>query len=120
MKITMCFPVRLGLLIPLIGLLVACQPAIPLAESTAPGISVGITDDICPNVTVELGQQLTWTNQDKSEHIVRHKPADGVSLFSSGTLQPGDSFAFTFVEAGSFPYDCSEDGNFSGTVTVEP
>ncbi len=84
-----------------------------------PGISVGITNGLCPVVIVEVGQQVTWTNQDSREHIVRHKPAQGDSQFSSGTLQPGDSFAFVFLERGSYVYECSPDGETTGTVTVQ-
>jgi hypothetical protein len=37
------------------GLLASCQPTTSLATSTAPGISVGIADDLCPSVTVQVG-----------------------------------------------------------------
>jgi plastocyanin len=80
---------------------------------------VAITGDICPGVEVQVGQQVTWTNQDSREHIIRHKPAQGQGQFDSGTLQPGDSFSFTFVQPGSYPYECSPDGAMMGTVTVQ-
>jgi hypothetical protein len=97
--------------------LVACQP-VPIATQTSPGISVGISGDICPAIEVQVGQQVTWTNQDNREHIVRHKPAEGQSQFDSGTLQTGDSFSFTFVQAGDYPYVCSADEVYTGLVTV--
>jgi hypothetical protein len=60
------------------GLLVTCQAnATPtLAEFSGPGIGVGISDDTCPLVTVQVGQQISWTNQDKQEHIVRAKSVE--------------------------------------------
>jgi len=114
--------VFIGLIIILSGILAACQSSSTptLAAPFAPGISLGITDDTCPGVGAQVGQQVTWTNQDDREHIVRHKPAQGTSLFDSGTLQPGDSFAFTFLQPGVYMYLCSEDGDTLGTVTVQP
>jgi len=108
-----------GLLILLIALTVSCQSTPPLAEPSMPGISVCISDDLCPDVTVDAGQQVVWTNQGSREHIVRHKPVQGDSQFSSGTLQPGDSFSFIFLEPGIFVYECSPDDSMAGTVTVQ-
>lgn len=112
--------VLVGLALMLAGYLAACQPTPPLATSTAPGISVGITADICPNVVVSADQQVTWTNQDTREHVVRHEPAEGNAQFDSGTLQPGDTFSFTFPQPGTYTYDCSMDGAMTGTITVQP
>src|SRR5574338_525120 len=92
------------------SLLAACQP-VELATSTSPGMSVGIKRDLCPNIVIQPGFQVTWTNQDTREHIVRDRPGEGSGLFDSGTLQPGDSFAFTFMQRGVFNYECSADGS---------
>ena len=101
------------------SLLSACRSATPLATPSGPGISVGITGDTCPNVVVQAGQQVTWTNQDSNEHVVRHNPAEGDVLFDSGTLQPGDVFAFTFSQPGIYTYECSADDVMTGMITVE-
>jgi plastocyanin len=100
--------------------LAACQSQPPLATPSAPGISVGITGETCPSVVLQVGQQVTWTNQDSREHMVRDKPAEGNSRFDSGTLQPGDNFAFTFPQPGSYIYQCSRDGTVTGTISVQP
>ena len=112
--------ILIGLAIAFTGFLAACQSVPPLATPSGPGISVGITDDVCPNVVVQVGQQVTWTNQDSREHVVRHKPAEGNVEFDSGTLQPEDSFAFTFPQPGTYFYECSVDATVSGTVIVQP
>ena len=112
--------VLIGLVMRLGGFLSACQSTPSLATSSAPGINVGITSDTCPTVVVLVGQQVTWTNQDSREHVVRHKPAEENGQFDSGTSQPGDSFAFTFPQPGSYIYECSVDGAMTGTVTVQP
>jgi hypothetical protein len=104
----------------LLGFLSACQPAPTLAPMTSPGIGVGITRNSCPNLEVQVGQQVTWTNQDSREHIVRDEPAQGTGQFDSGILQPGDTFAFTFMQAGVYTYVCSENGAMNGTITVQP
>ena len=114
--------INLYLLLPALllgGLLSACQP-VELATPSAPGMSVGITGDLCPNMELQPGQQVTWTNQDTREHIVRDRPAEGAGLFDSGVLQTGDSFAFTFLEAGSYTYECTQDGSMTGMITVGP
>jgi plastocyanin len=107
----------------IIGFLAACQSTASQVAPSAPGISAGIgveiTDDTCPNIVLNVGQQISWTNQDDHEHIVHHKPNQGSSQFDSGTLQPSDTFVFTFLQSGSYIYECSEDGSMLGTITVE-
>lgn len=100
-------------------LLAACQPAAPTIAPEVPGIAVSILPESCPNVVVESGQSVTWTNEDNAEHIVRSTPAGQSGSFDSGLLTPGDSFTFTFLSAGQFNYVCSDDGAMTGTVTVQ-
>jgi hypothetical protein len=104
----------------ILGFTSACQSAPTLAPSSSPGIGVGITRDTCPNVEVQVGQQVTWTNQDSREHIVRDKPAEGNGQFDSGVLQPGDTFAITFMQPGDYIYVCTENGSSIGTINVQP
>lgn len=103
----------------LMGLLASCQSVPTLASPSAPGISVGITSDGCPLVEVQVGQQVTWTNQDSRDHIVRHTPDEGNSQFDSGILGTGDSFAFTFTQPGEYAYACSLNGGAVGVITVQ-
>lgn len=111
-----------GLALFTLGVLVSCQSiATPtLATLSEPGIGVGISDDLCPSVIVNVGQQISWTNQGRHEHIVRSKSVEGQILFDSGTLQPGDSFAITGLQPQIYQYECSADGSLTGTITVEP
>ncbi len=98
------------------GFLVSCQSTPTLATPSGPGIVVGITDDNCPSVTAQVGQQVLWTNQGNQDHIIRAKSIEDESQFSSGSLKPGDSFGFTFSQPMSYTYDCSEDGSMTGTI----
>ena len=111
-----------GLSLLAVGVLVSCQftTTPTLAPLSQPGTDVGISDDLCPNVMVKVGQQINWTNQGRHEHIVRDKSVEGQSRFDSGTLQPGDSFAITLVQPQIYQYECSADGSLTGTITVEP
>ena len=102
------------------SILTSCQTKPTLATSSAPGISVGITDNLCPNIIAQVGQQVPWTNQGKNDHMVREITTDGMSQFDSGILKPGDSFAFTISKVGSYTYECSADGDVSGMITIEP
>jgi plastocyanin len=108
------------LVISLSGLFAACQSTPTLVSPSAPGISVGILGDECPSVEVKAGEQVTWTNQDVSTHVVRHIPDDGNSQFDSGILNMGDSFSFTFVQPGVYTYQCLIEYEATGTVTVKP
>ncbi|GAB4578382.1 MAG: hypothetical protein Fur0022_11170 [Anaerolineales bacterium] len=82
-------------------------------------IMVGINDEQCPAITVKVGEPVTWRNESTTEHQVSSQLADGTILFDSGPLARGETFAFTFSEAGTFNYTCSADGTLAGTITVE-
>lgn len=68
------------------------------------------------DVTVAAGTTVTWTNDDAG---LPHTTTAGDATWNSGTLQPGDTFAFTFDTAGTFEYMCTIHPSMSGTVTVE-
>ena len=111
-----------GLALLTVGVVVSCQStATPtLAISSQLGISVGISDDSCPNVIVEVGQQISWTNQGQQDHIVRAKSIEGERPFDSGTLKPGESFAVSLTQPDVYEYECSADGSLTGIITLEP
>ena len=67
-------------------------------------------------VDVEAGTTVTWTNDGESPHTVT--ASDG--SFESGNLNPGQSFSYTFDQAGDFSYVCDyhESAGMVGSVTV--
>lgn len=67
------------------------------------------------NITVPAGTTVTWINRDTVPHTVTR---DGVEGPLSGTLQPGQTFSFTYNRAGTFTYHCLIHPNMQGTVTV--
>ena len=63
-------------------------------------------------IEVQAGTTVTWTNDDAVPHTVTSTKSDDVDsatsdLFDSGTLQTGESFSYTFTEAGDYPYECT-------------
>ena len=68
------------------------------------------------DLTVKVGTTVTWTNEDGAPHIV----ATDDGSFKSETLNKGDTFSFTFSQAGTFPYHCGIHASMKGTVTVTP
>ena len=55
-----------------------------------------------------------WVNRGNTPHTVTSD--DG--LFDSEALNPGESFMFTFPEAGTFSYHCEIHPFMTGSVTV--
>lgn len=65
-------------------------------------------------ITVAAGTEVTITNQDGATHTWTSD--DG--LWDSGNLGGGDSFSFTFAEAGTFTFHCNIHGSMTGSITV--
>jgi plastocyanin len=70
------------------------------AFSGADSVNVGDTVEVTNNDSVGH----TWTAVDEAFH--------------SGTLASGDTFEFTFDEAGEFDYFCQIHPQMTGTITV--
>jgi plastocyanin len=67
-----------------------------------------------PNATVAPGTTVTWVNDDQAPHTATAN--DGA--FDSGTLQPGQSYSFTFDKPGTYAYHCNIHPDMTGTITV--
>ena len=67
------------------------------------------------SLTVPAGTIVRWTNRDRAPH----QPASVDQVFSSDTLNEGDSFEFAFEEAGTYDYICAIHPEMTGTVIVE-
>lgn len=105
-----------------LGIVVACQSTATPTPAANPqaGIAVNISDNACPTLGIQVGQQIRLINQGKAEHMVRAKLVNGKGSFSSGALKSGDSFAVTLAQPGVYAYDCSDNGSLTGKITVEP
>jgi plastocyanin len=78
-----------------------------------------------PNpLQVSVGTTVTWTNNDSQPHTVTSgsngQPDNKFNSSPNFTplLNPGQTFSFTFTEAGEYPYYCMLHPNMVGTVSV--
>lgn len=69
-----------------------------------------------PAQTISEGDTVTWTNQDAAPHTVT---SDDGGPLDSPTLQQGDSWSFTFTEAGTYSFYCVIHPDMVGEITVE-
>ena len=67
-----------------------------------------------PTITVTVGSEVTWVNNDVVMHTVT---ADDFS-FGSGALRPQATFSHTFEEVGVFDYRCTIHSSMRGQVVV--
>lgn len=65
------------------------------------------------DMKIKKGTTVTWKNEDSAIHDVKS------DSFESKDLATGDTFQFTFDNAGTFSYICSIHPSMTGTVTVE-
>ena len=66
-------------------------------------------------VTIQVGNVVTWTNQDSVPHTAT--ASDG--SFDTGQLANGAFETVTFDTAGTFAYVCSIHAQMTGSVIVE-
>jgi plastocyanin len=65
-------------------------------------------------VTVKIGDTVTWTNHDDIPHTVV-----SAGKYRSKTLDTDASFSFTFASSGDYKYFCSLHPHMTGLVKVE-
>lgn len=67
-----------------------------------------------PNsITIKSGTTVVWTNKDSTAHTVTG------DSFSSGQIQPGESFQFAFSTPGTYNYHCSIHPSMTGKIIVQ-
>ena len=67
-------------------------------------------------LTIPVGTTVVWTNEDSAPHTVT---SDG-GAFDSGNMNQGETFSFSFTEAGTFDYTCIYHPAMLGQVIVTP
>jgi plastocyanin len=67
-------------------------------------------------VTVKVGQKITWTNDDSTDHNVT---ADSGADFKSDNIGKGATFEFTPDKAGTIKYECTIHPGMTATITVQ-
>jgi plastocyanin len=66
------------------------------------------------SVSVQVGDTVTWTNQDSEEHTATAKNGS----FDTGSLKTGQSATEKLTKAGTIDYICTFHSNMHGTVVV--
>ena len=67
-----------------------------------------------PELTMDKGTTVTWTNHDS----VTHDITINNGLFDHD-LNPGESFSFMFNESGAYDYHCDIHTSMKGTIIVK-
>ena len=90
------------------------------STSTSPTSSVGANTINIQNfafspatLTVKKGTTVTWTNNDSAQHQIKS------TTFNSSQLSKGQTFSFTFNDAGTFDYSCAIHPSMLGKIIVE-
>jgi plastocyanin len=68
------------------------------------------------DVTVKVGQKVTWTNDDSVDHNVT---AQSGADFKSKDFGKAGTFSFTPDKAGTIQYVCTLHPGMSATLTVQ-
>jgi len=99
---------------------------VPVTETTVAIPPVAITIQnyaFSPaSVTIPVGTTVTWTNQDRVSHTIVNEGTSKFVIgqkFKSNSLGNGETYSFTFDEAGTYPYYCSLHPSMRGTITVK-
>jgi plastocyanin len=70
-------------------------------------------------VEISVGATVTWSNRDGTRHTVTHGiPDEAGTVFDSEFFTQGESFSFTFLEPGDYPYFCLRHNHMQGVIRV--
>ena len=90
--------------------------------SAVPGCEETNECYIPADVSIDIGGEVTWTNDDTAAHTVTSGSPEGGpdGLFDSSLFMAGSTFSVKFdgFEAGDYPYFCMVHPWMVGTVTV--
>ena len=72
-------------------------------------------------LTVKVGTNVTWTNQDDILHTATSGATPGTAdgKFDGPMDGRGTSFSHVFDQPGRYPYFCNRHNSMTGTVVVE-
>lgn len=114
--------ITIGVLVLVVGgLITACsgsgtETTSPPSDDGGANAEITIADfAFSGGDSVSVGDTVEVTNNDSVAHTWTAVDEE----FDSGNLATGDSFEFTFEEAGEFDYVCQIHPQMTGTITVE-
>lgn len=91
------------------------------AGSSSPGCEKTNECFVPYTVTIDVGGEITWTNDDSAAHTVTSGDIEGGpdGKFNSDLFLAGKKFSHKFDEAGEFPYFCQVHPWMKGMVVVQ-
>lgn len=90
--------------------------ASPQAQSETVTVEAADGNVFVPaEITISVGDTVTWENTDD----VSHTSTSDDGVWQSGNIAPGESYSYTFDEAGTFGYFCEYHQGMVGAVVVE-
>lgn len=97
----------------------ATPPASPTAEEATDEVAVSIYDFGFdpPQLEIEAGTTVTWTNDGAVEHTTVHFN-EGKKTWDSDIMEPGDTYSYTFDDAGTFDYLCGLHPDMMAEIVV--
>ncbi|POM24799.1 Amicyanin precursor [Actinomadura rubteroloni] len=105
-----------------LALFLCAPPALlvdaPAASAAALHVRMKGTAYQSANLTVRVGDTVTWTNLDPVPHDV--VTTSGPQALRSPLLQRGRSWSYTFRVPGTYFYYCSVHPDMRARVTVQP
>lgn len=98
------------------GIFVVATALLPVGAAHAEDVAVHIDNFVFEpaQLTVKVGQTVTWTNRDDIPHTVVC-----AGKFRSKTMDTDGTFSFTFTAPGEYKYFCSLHPHMTGAVKVE-
>ena len=92
-----------------------CMHWHPENEGETHQVSITDNKDFLPeDLTINVGDTVTWTNDDDSSHTVTAE--DG--QFHSENMEEEATWSYTFTETGTYDYGCNYHGGMEGSVSV--
>jgi plastocyanin len=84
------------------------------ASAKAVAVDISKAGFVPANVSLQVGDSVTFTNKDTANHQVVCQTCP----FTSPVLKPNETFSYTFAKAGKFNYTDPLNKNKKGTATV--
>ena len=82
---------------------------------------------------IKVGTTLTWTNDEPISHTVTSGAATGIDastslrsgekpdgVYDEQLAKKGDTFSYTYDQAGTYPYYCDIHKGMNGEIVVVP
>lgn len=90
-----------------------------VTEAIPQPVASSIANFSLQDLTITVGQTVRWSNADSAPHTTTSGgPGALTGVWDSATLTQGQSFDFTFTEAGVFQYFCIIHPSMTATATV--